>query len=63
VSSIHVEEDNPLSMAEGYPLPTSTLMVADYERTGTRIMEHPRNKHSGEPPPTRDSINTTKGAD
>jgi hypothetical protein len=35
----------------------------DRQRIGKIIMGHPRNKHTRAPSLTRDSINTTKGAD
>jgi hypothetical protein len=45
------------------PYTTSTLIAMDYQRIRRRIMGYPHNKHSRAPPLTRDSINTTKGAD
>jgi hypothetical protein len=45
------------------PYIASTLMAVDHQRIGRRIMGHPHNKNSKAPPLTRDSINTTKGAD
>jgi hypothetical protein len=41
---------------------TSTLMDVDQRRIGRRIMGHSRNKQT-RGPPTRDLINTAKGAD
>jgi hypothetical protein len=45
------------------PYIASTLMVAERQRIGRRIMGHLHNKNNRTPPPTRDSINLAKGVD